>query len=217
MASTAPDPSVDPEPSRDLPALNAHLDKHWGPGLMLREKASSYIRLDLRIIPASTGRPHHTIITTGMSNRPIVVGKAGGANFFELVLALPGEWPIEPSKMGGARFWWPLRQLLLTARFPHATGAPFGYGHTLANEQPPAPFHESVQLCGCILSVPLLCPEEAVRAQVGKDKEIKFLSLLPLHLAELEFARTNGSMSLLDRLHEQGVTELLDVTRPSFS
>src|SRR5262249_25694304 len=153
---------------------------------------SEYVHIDLHIIPASTDRPYHVIITTGMSDRPMIT-KDGASHYCELLLALPPDWPIRKEDFNDEKFWWPFRHLKQTARFPHVVKTLLWYGHTVANEDPPRPFHQTVPYCGGILSIPALCQKEAWSIHVREGKEVFFFSFLPLYDAELRFAWEKGS------------------------
>jgi hypothetical protein len=209
------DPDLGEESTRDLAKLSNHIQRWWGDApRVFHEIMSEYAHIDLHLVPATPDRQHHVVITTGMSDRPMIDSK-GVEHYCELLMALPPDWPIEKEKFNDERIWWPFRQLKSTARFPHVVKTLIWYSHTVCNENPPRPFHASVPFCGGILSIPVLCPKEAWSLHVRPDKQVFFFAWIPLFENELKFAWNNGSKSLFDKLDKIDATELIDVHRKS--
>ena len=208
------DPDPGDESTQDLPILSNHIQRWWGDvPIVFHELVSDYIHLDLHIVQATEEQPYHVVITTGMSDRPMIPKMGGPPRYCELVMALPADWPIEEKQFVDEKFWWPFRHLKQTARFPHVSNKYIWCEHTIANEEPLEPFHDSVPFCGSILSIPMLCPEEAWSVHVRKDKEVFFFSWLPLYERELKYAHKHGSEALLEQLEVLDVTELIQVDR----
>jgi hypothetical protein len=209
-------PRLGPESAADLDVIGDHIEKWWGASPeVFHEIHSEYVHLDLHIVPASPTRPYHTVVTSGMSDRPMKAPKDCEADCHcELLIALPPEWPLEKEAFDDERVWWPFRQLKESARFPHVYDTRLWYGHTLANEDPPQPYADDTEFCAGVLSLPLLCPDEARTLTIRKDKVVHFFSFIPLYLNELMFARANGSKALFAKLDGQGVTELIRKGRP---
>jgi hypothetical protein len=209
-------PELGRESTHDLRALDAHITKWWGEPEVFHEIASDYVHIDLYIVPAASDRPYQSVITTGMSDRPMTVpDDAQDCRYAELVLALPPDWPITQEQLSDERAWWPFRHLKQTARFPHVYETFLWYGHTVANEDPPQPYAPGVPFCAAILSFPVLCPQEAWRLKVRDDKEVTFLAFLPIYDSELHFAWERGSDALFERLDDADVCELVQPSRPS--
>jgi hypothetical protein len=207
------DPNLGGESTHDLPVLSDHIQRWWGIPRAFHELMSDYVHLDLHVVAASLERPHHTVITTGMSDRPMSPPKEGGEYYCELLLALPPEWPIRKEDFKNKAWWWPFRALKQTARFPHIYKTCVWHGHTVGHGDSLEPFHESAPFCGVILSNPVLCPSEALTCPVRDGKEVHFFSMIPLFERELKFAWENGSESLIAKLDESGVTELIQANR----
>jgi hypothetical protein len=207
------DPNLGKESARDLEVLGNHICRWWGDvPEVFHELMSEYVHLDLHIAPATPSRPYHVIITTGMSDRPMIAPD-GSNHYCELLLALPSDWPIRKQDLGDERVYWPLRQLKQTARFPHVVKTCLWYGHTVANEDPPQRFHDTVPFCGGILSIPTLCPKEAWSVHVRDGKKVFFFSFVPLFERELRFAWNKGSEALFKELDRISVTELIQIDR----
>lgn len=207
--------ALDEESARDLEILGKHIDAWWGEvPEVFHEIESDYVHIDLHITPATQSRPYHSVVTTGMSDRPMMAPDGrDDCRHCELVMALPPDWPIEKGEFDDERHWWPFRQLKQTARFPHVHETWLWYSHTIANENPPEPFHSTVQFCGGILSIPMLCPKEAWKLEVREGKTVNFLAFIPLYESELRHAWESGSNSLFEKLDELEVSELIDPVR----
>ncbi len=208
------DPKLGAESAQDLELLGQHITQWWGDAPeVFHEIASEYVHIDLHIVPASADRTHHTVITTGMSDRPMKF--KGEDRYCELLLALPPEWPIKKESFVDEAVWWPFRHLKQTARFPHVYETFLWYGHTVANEDPPKPYHQTANFCGGILSIPMLCAEGARKLKIREKKEVFFFSFLPIFGPELRFAQQNGSSALFEKLDDLNVSELIRVNRKS--
>ena len=208
------DPNLGEESARDLEVLGNHICRWWGDAPeVFHEICSDYVHIDLHVVRACPGRPYHVVITTGMSDRPMMSSGGDPGRYCELLLALPSDWPLQKEDFNDERFWWPFRQLKQTARFPHVFKTLLWYGHTIGNEDPPQPFHQTAPFCGGVLSIPVLCPNEAWSVHVREGKEVFFFSFLPLYAPELRFAWERGSESLLEKFDAAGFAELVQVGR----
>jgi hypothetical protein len=207
------DPEIGNESARDLEILSTHISRWWGNvPEVFHEIVSEYVHIDLHLVPARPKQPYHVVVTTGMSDRPMT-GNNGLRYYCELLLALPPDWPIDLKNLKQEKFWWPFRQLKEAARFPHVFETCIWYGHTIANEDPPEPFHTTAPFCGGILSFPALFPKEASSVHVREGKDVFFFSLIPLFEAELRFAWKHGADALFEKLDRIELTEFIKVDR----
>ncbi len=199
------------ESGRDLAAIGAHIERHWGPvHEVFHEIESDYVHIDVHVVRATPERPYHVLVTSGMSDRPMKVPEgAEECGYAELLLALPQNWPVDHASFDDERNYWPVRQLKRTARFPHLYESWLWVGHTVTNGDPPEPFASNVGFCGGLLSSPVLCHKDAWCLAISPEKQIQFLSLIPVYLEELLFAWKVGADALIKRLNEIGVTELV--------
>src|SRR5581483_1658826 len=88
------DPNLGPESARDVAVLSNHIARWWGdtPNVF-HEMVSQYVHVDLHFVPPTADHQYHVVVTTGMSDRPMLSGD--GREFYcELMLALPPEWPM---------------------------------------------------------------------------------------------------------------------------
>ena len=112
------------------------------------------------------------------------------------------------------RFNWPLFWLETLARAPHQYGTWFGPGHTIPNGDPPEPLGEGVDFRCAMLRNPVTTPA-GFAALTTRKKTIHFYAFVPIYRDEMDFALSEGHEALAARLDAAGVTELLDVRRPS--
>lgn len=200
---------------RFLEPISKHLDACWGKAdTVFHEIVSEYTHIDLQIVQPTTERPFYSIITSGMSDRPMVVPEgAEEYRLAELVLSLPSSWPMGQKSWEDERHWWPLRWLKRLARFPHEYGTWLFCGHTVPNNDPPEPFAPNTDFCCMLLASPVLCSDEGGCLALDDQTSIYFHSLIPIYREEMDFALAHTSDDLLEKLGDAGVTELVQVGR----
>ena len=212
-------PSPDSRPSKKVAryrdAIARHIEEHWGePSRLFHDTISEYVRVHIHVVEATKERPYHTLITSGMSDRPMRTPKeVKEYRFAELVISLPPTWPLDGKGWKHERHWWPFQWLRQIARLPHEFNTFLFYGHTVPNGDPAKPFAPGTKLCCMLLSSPVLCGEEADTLAIDKKTQIHFYSPIPIYREEMDFALSRGSVELLERLENAGVTELWDLQR----
>jgi hypothetical protein len=201
----------------ELSAISRHIELHWGPiRSVFHEIASDYVHVDINFVAASSDKPFHSLITSGMSNKPMNVKEASeDCRFSELVLSLPESWPLDKASFRDERNWWPLRWLRTLARLPHENQDWLFCGHTVGNGDPPKPFAANTEFCALIIASPILCEEGGDLLTVQGGKKIHFNSVIPIYGDELELARNTDPEELLRLLYAAGVTELINLSRKS--
>lgn len=200
-----------------IAATVEHIERHLGPvASVFHEVVSDLVHIDLHHVRPSAERPFHTLITSGMSDRPMAApAHAAELRYAELMLALPPDWPMDEESWADERHYWPLRWLKVLARLPHEYETWLGYGHTVPNGDPPAPFAEDTGLSGFIVLSPQSSPESFHRLQAGEEKVVHFYSIVPLHADEMDMKLKRGTEALLTALDREGVDEVVRPDRPS--
>ncbi len=201
--------------SENIEAISEHIQTHIGDiDFVYHEIISDLVHIDVHHVAPSDDKPYHTLVTTGMSDLPMTVPEGAEAfRFAELLLSLPPSWPISQEAFKDENNYWPVRLLKVLARFPHEYETWLGYGHSLPNGDPPKPFAANTQLCGCVLLLPSLVPEEFLRLKVAEDKLIHFFSIVPVYLEEMNFKLRHGIEALEERFEIEDISELLDLER----
>ena len=197
--------------------IDAHIRQHVGPvALVFHEVVSDLVHIDVHMVEPTAERPYRTLVTSGMSDRPMAAPEGQEAyRFAELVLCLPPDWPVTQEAFADENNYWPVRWLKLLARLPHQYDTWLFWGHTVPHGDPPTPFADNTDLCCALLLWPALFDEGFRALEVSPEKTIHFLSLVPLYREETDLKLRAGVETLLERFGGK-VTELLDVRRRNF-
>ncbi|MBX7222876.1 MAG: suppressor of fused domain protein [Blastocatellia bacterium] len=202
------------DPNR-IALISDHISRHLGPvEMVLHEIVSDLIHIDLHWVKPTPERNFHTLVTSGMSDRPMTVPPgAENFQFAELMVCLPPNWPVSQEAFTDEMNYWPIRWLKILARFPHEYGTWVGMGHSIPNGDPPEPLAPLAEMCCWLLLPPLLAPMEFYQLQVNPHKSIHFYAIVPIFREEMELKLRSGTDALLDKFDEFEVTELIDLDR----
>lgn len=194
--------------------VEAHFEAH---GLhvdsVFHEIVSDLVHLDVHLVAASKARPFVTLFTTGMADRPMAVPpQAEALARAELMLCLPKGWPLGDSDLLSEVNYWPIRLLKSLARLPHEYQTWLGVGHTVPNGDPAQAYADGTELAGALIAPPLTLDVAAHQFQ-SKQGSVNIYSVVPLYDQEMNLKLAQGTDSLLDKLDQHGVSELLDPKR----
>ncbi len=211
------------QPSTPLPPANDahtqmisdHLETHLGPiDYVFHELVSEYVHIDVHRIPPQPHRPYYTLVTSGMSERPMTVPNgAESLRYAELMLCLPADWPLSMDDFQDERNYWPIRLLKVLARLPHEFRTWLGASHSVPNSEPPLAYASNTKFCGAVLTPPLTCPDDFRTLKIDDEQSILFYAVVPLFPEEMECKLNLGMKALLDRLDHGQVTELINLRR----
>jgi len=196
--------------------IERHVARHLAPAtLVIHEVRSEIVHLDVHLVPPGAERPFWFLFTTGMSALPMRVPPGMGlVPHAELSLMLPAYWKVDREVWKREpRWYWPVRELLSAARYPHRNKTWFGAGHTFANGEPPRRFDPTTRMSSMVMLASELLDEE--HPVIDAEVPTVLLELWPLHSDELALARRQGSHALFHRLLEGEVSAVLDPDRPS--
>jgi hypothetical protein len=195
--------------------VGQHIKEHIGPAkFVFHELISDLVHVDVHLVDPTPERDYYTLVTSGMSDRPMKAPPGAEAfRFAELLICLPPDWPLTQEAFQNEANYWPIRWLKILARLPHEYDTWLGELHTIPNGDPARPFADNTELCCVMLARPALFPPEAWLLTVNEEKTVQFYGLVPLYREEMELKLRQGADALLERLDEHGVTELLDVRR----
>lgn len=198
-------------------AIDRHLATHFGPvEFVLHEVASHLVGIHVYVIGPTAERPYQTLITSGMSERPMAAPEGQGISpYAELMLCLPADWPLTQTALQDERTGWPVRVLKQVARFPHEYATWIGEWHSVPNGDPAVPYAPGTPFAGVVVTPMLNVRPEARTVDVGDGTQINVLALVPLHPAEVGLKVSRGTEALIAALDRGSVSELLDPTRPS--
>src|SRR6185369_17322023 len=105
----------------NIERIGEHIARYVGPvETVFHEIVSDLVHVDVHFVPADGEREYHTLVTSGMSDRPMTVPEgAEDFQFAELVLCRPDTWPLSQKDFNDENNYWPVRWLKQLARFPH--------------------------------------------------------------------------------------------------
>jgi hypothetical protein len=209
-----------------ISAIAEHIERHLGPvSGVYHELISDKVHLDVHVVPPSAEFPFYTLVTSGMSDRPMAVPPEASLDdappFAELCILLPSTWNIPADPADAAAFfedenvYWPIRWLKILARFPHQYGTWLGFGHTFPNGEAAEPFADNTEL-GCLLLLTALSlPEEFQTLEISPTKTVHFYTLYPIYREEMALKMAQGVDALIDRFEDYDIGDVLDLTRPN--
>lgn len=200
-------------------AISAHIETHVGPiATVWHEVLSDLVHIDVHQVAPSTSRPYWTLITSGMSDRPMVAptGREDW-RFAELMLCLPQDWKMNQADFKDPKNDWPVRWLKLLARFPHKYKTWLSWGHSMPNGNPAQPLHASVPFTGVVLLRPQTVTPDFWELKVRKDKTIHFFSVVPLYPGEMSLKLKRGAEELEKQFEKRKVSERVDPRREDVS
>jgi hypothetical protein len=193
---------------------------------MHHELQSELVHLDVLFFPPKEGQPFWTLVTCGMSGRPMSlpddIGDAGDFAYAELVMSLPEEWiPKDANGEYDFDFFerdggdWPVDELMYLARLPHLQRTWLAAGHSITNDDPPRPIVPDTRMDGFVLGRPMTWLSLFHQMKTDGDKRVNFLAVFPVFPEEMKFKLDVGSEALFTRFRENGVTEVLRPGRDS--
>ncbi|MEO0797057.1 MAG: suppressor of fused domain protein [Verrucomicrobiota bacterium] len=203
--------------SQNIECITDHIEKHIGPiESVFHELVSDAVHIDVHVIAPSNNRPFYTLVTSGMSDRPMNA-PAGREDFrySELMICLPANWPMSQEDWQIHDNYWPVHLLKFMARFPHQQDTWYWSQHTVPNGDPPAPYADNTGMCCAMLAPPLTAPEEFRKLTVNRNKTIHFQAIVPLLLDEMDLKLKKGAEALMEGFQRNRVSELLRPRRSS--
>ncbi|MCC6126746.1 MAG: suppressor of fused domain protein [Pirellulales bacterium] len=151
-------------------------------------------------IPPNEERNSLILFTTGMSDRPMDVPP--GAEEYrcgELLMELPGEWPLSREALANPDHRWPidwLRRVAAYSRMEETWFAPFT---VIPNGDPPAPFTPGCRFSAMMLAISY---EDVGPIHLQDGRTVQIYTLAPLYADEVELEKSQGLPELFRRLDE---------------
>ena len=197
----------------NIEAISAHIERYIGPvHKVFHEIISDLVHVDIHWVQPTNAKPFHTLITSGMSDRPMKTPeRTEECQYAELMTRLPPDWKMSEADFKNEAWYWPLRWLKILARLPHEYDTWLWEGHTVPHGDPPEPFAPNTKLCGVILLRPMT--DEAFWELSTGEKTIHFFGMYPLYAEEMNHKLSHGAESLLPRFEKHGVSDVIDLNR----
>ena len=184
--------------------------------MFITRSISEYVHVDVQVIPPNDKRNFTTLVTMGMSDRPMNPPRERAEfRYAELLLVLPPEWPVTGSKADQWPWRWPADWLQGLARLPHRYNSWSFLYHTFSNGDPPKPYGEGINFVGGFLGFAASFHPDIAKAEIAPDKTVYFFAAIPVYAEEMAFKQQNGGEALARKLWAAGVHDRLDVRRKS--
>lgn len=189
-------------------AIIEHIRAHIGPvDTVFHQLDEDGTAIDIHHVPPGEGRPCHTLVTTGMSDRPMPEGS--GVRHAELVLRLPADWPMGEDELDADSAAWPLELMRALGQLPHRHGVPIDFGMCSNDSTLPFGMLKDTGFSAVLLAPPVTVPDEFWCLDAGRGRVIDFFGVIMLYPQELELARFEGVVALARKLDSKSVTELV--------
>jgi hypothetical protein len=193
--------------------ITAHVERHLGPIKQVFRESPDASAIEVLHVAATTDRPVHTLITSGMSDQAMAIpAGTDSPEHLELMTTLPQGWQLDAQAPRDATWYWPIRQLLQLAALPRQSNSWLGWGRTVPNGEPPQPLASNTKLCGAIIVPSLLVPTPFYELKLA-TRTIAFFSVVPLYQEELALKEREGMKALLEKLIDRGIRDLVDPKR----
>lgn len=200
--------------------ISRHLRARLGAeGMVFHELVSDRVHVDVHLVPPTHDRPSVVLVTSGMSALPMTVPESvtdrATWEHAELCMVLPPTWRFDEAALSDERSYWPIRVLKQLARLPHEYGTWLGWGHSIPNGDPAAPYCDGTKLTGVIVIPPFALGGEFF--EVPGAPPLHVFQLLPVTSAEMDFKLRHDVDALLERLEAETRDPYgaVDVARPS--
>lgn len=203
--------------SENIEAISDHIEQHIGPvSQVFHELLSDMVHIDVHVVAPSEDRNFYTLVTSGMSDRPMTAPEEYNACCYsELMICLPPDWPMTEDDWTDEANYWPIRLLKMLARFPHEYQTWLWAMHTIPNGNPAKPFADDTQLTGALLIPPLTAEEAFASLVIDEEKTIHFHAIIPLYDDEMNLKLRKGAEALFEGFDRIGLSEVLVTNRPS--
>ncbi|NTW29520.1 MAG: suppressor of fused domain protein [Coriobacteriia bacterium] len=185
--------------------------------LIWHEVVSDMVHIDVHFIDPKTGPSRHVLFTTGMSHRPMNVPPGHDIpTLAEVMIVLPGDWPLDEESLRSERYGWPITLLKTLARLPHRYDTWLAVGHTIPNNEPPEPYVAGTGLCCALLLPPIQAlPDSKWSIPTDDGQSISLLCVYLIHEAEMVLKMEKGVDALLDPFDAAHVLDIVDLNRKS--
>ncbi len=198
---------------QNIEAVSNHIERYLGKvESVFHELVSDLVHIDIHWVKPNKKRPWHTLVTSGMSDRPMIVpDPCREFEFAELCIHLPPTWKISESAFESEDNYWPLRLLKVLARLPHEFETWLGVGHTVPNGDPAEPYASNTQFSCALVLPPMASPDDFHRMDTDDGRTTWFYSVVPLYSTETDFKLKHGLEKLLSRFDKHGIVD--DIVR----
>jgi hypothetical protein len=185
-----------------IKALEVHLTEKLGECTdVFHEIFSEQVHIDVYIFAPRPKFPHYTLVTSGMSRKPMPVPlERKDEAFSELMLLLPPQWKLDGKSLQQERWFWPIHWLQFLARFPHVYDTCLLPTHTVPNQDPPQPLGPKVPFTGWLVMASRQFSRSFCEVPFNETEKTMIYTAYPLLSEEMEYKLANGSLAFLNKM-----------------
>ncbi|MBI1837858.1 MAG: suppressor of fused domain protein [Flavobacteriia bacterium] len=148
------------------------------------------------------------LVTNGLNEYFMnVPEKVKGREFNEIYFCLPSYWELQDFENPDMN--WVFEWIQKLAKHVVSKNTWFGSGHTIPCGNPFQALSPKMKQNHFFLCDPILLKEE-LQPFVFEDKTIYMLGIIPIFEEEMDYKQGKGTVKLLQKLNNHGVTEKLD-------
>jgi hypothetical protein len=140
------------------------------------------------------------------------------------VIALPPDWfsvdekgMIPDSELEDSEKYWPIGLLKFLGRFPHEYKTWLWESHSIPNGDPAATYGANTKLSGAILTSLHKWPSDHRQVTLNNGNVVNLFAVVPVYDDEMNTKLDIGFDKVFPALVDAGVSELVDVARPSIA
>ncbi|MGL4489766.1 MAG: suppressor of fused domain protein, partial [Rhizobiaceae bacterium] len=225
--NVVPDKGLPEHEATNVAEIEDALKPFLGENYVLHEIVSTSIHLDVLVFKPTPNRNYWTFVTSGMSDKPMTVPQEFDVDqygYAELAIALPPSWfsleeegMIPQLEMENDKKFWPIALLKFLGRFPHEYQTWFWESHSMPNGNPAEPFSNDTKLSGVLLTQLHAWPEEYRQIRLKNGTVINLFGVVPVYDNEMTAKLEVGFDPVFSALASAGVTEIIDIVRPSIA
>lgn len=176
----------------------------------IQEINSSEGKVPLLLIDLKKQNNVSVLVTNGLSEYTMPVPELyQGKEHIELYFCLPNYWDLNEENMKWVYTW-----LHKMSNYLIDKKTWFGYGHTIPSGADKGPISTTMKQNHFLLAPPQFLTQELIPIDL-EDKNIHFLSIIPIFQDELNFKNHKGTYKLLELFKQKNITEKLDDFRLS--
>ena len=152
--------------------------------------------------------PVTVLMTNGLSDYTMPVHeKEIGKEHNELFFCLPSYWQLDD--LDDPNMNWVFYWIQRLAKYVKDKNTWFGHGHTMPCGNPFKALSLNMKANHFFLSNPFLLENELQPFKFN-DKDIRFLAIIPMFEDEMDYKQGKGTLKLLKKFRNHGITEKLD-------
>ena len=167
----------------------------------------------LLVLDLELNSPVTVVVTNGLSDYKMPVPEKWiEREYNELYFCLPSywEWEDRDNPQMNWIFYWIQR----LAKHVKEKETWYGHGHTMPCGKEMKPLSATMLQNHFLLADPILLEMEMAPVKL-EEKEIHFLSIIPLFQDEMDYKQSQGTLKFSQKLNNNGITEKLDDYRGS--